>query len=289
MRFCIIFLIVFPLNALCQTYYDGIILSKSTKKRIPYASIGLLNQNKGTTSDEKGNFRLVSKYFGDSLIISAVGYKTLKVAGSAIVGGMKFELEENTVLLSEVIITKKPDTNISIALNNFNNCGIDYYSVGLGTYSQIAQHFYAPHENMQLIKLRICKLERKAIFRVRIYEMDSTTRKPSNEIVLKNILVNSENRNVNLNLESDSIILKKRDFFIAIEWLFIPNNEFKVKTKINGKKIIYSNYSPSLTFKRKKSIILSNHLWMLNFNGKWQNPIDFDSNHLFMISADLKN
>ncbi|MFZ4769895.1 MAG: carboxypeptidase-like regulatory domain-containing protein [Ferruginibacter sp.] len=289
MRFCIIFLIAFPLNALCQTYYAGVILSKSTKKGIPYASIGLLNQNNGTTSDEKGNFRLVSKYFGDSLLISAVGYKTVKVAGSEIVGVMKFELEENTVLLSEVVIVNKPHTNISTTLNDFNNCGFDYYSVGLGTYSQIAQHFYAPHENMQLIKLRICKLERKAIFRVRIYEMDSITRKPSNEIVLKNILVNSENRNVYLDLESDSIFLTKRDFFIAIEWLFISSNEFKVKTKINGRKIVYSNYSPSLTFKRKINIILPNHLWMLNFNGKWQNPVDFDSNHLFMISADLKN
>ncbi|MFZ1527599.1 MAG: carboxypeptidase-like regulatory domain-containing protein [Ferruginibacter sp.] len=284
-----LFLLFCPVITFCQTYYSGIIVKKSTHEKIPYATIGLVKENRGTTSNENGNFKIASRYENDSLRVSAVGFKTIVYPITHAFDSIMIELEENQIVLKEVIVSNRTMKESPVRVNDFDNCGINYFSVGLRTYSQIAQYNCAPRENMQLSKLRICKSANSSKFRVRIYEMDSITGKPSKDLALQSIDVNSSKRNVELDLMGYNIFLKKKDFYIAIEWLFIPSNEFTVKTKIRREKIIFSNYYPYLSYKRADANKENSgrRLWLLNFNGRWEPPFEAHENFNFMISAEL--
>lgn len=285
MKYFFFMLAAAPLSVCCQTLVHAQVISKSTQQAIPFATVGLVKQNNGTTTDEIGSFKIQCRSIEDSIIISAVGFKTARVAVSVVLSASKIELEENLVLLEEVSISwrnkAKPTT-----LNDFVHCPTNYYSVGLGTYRQVAQRFLAPRASMRLQSIRLCKMAGKATFRVRVYAMDSITGMPSTDLLSKELLINSSDKNVYIDLQ-ENIVLPDRDFFIAVEWLFISSNEFRVKAKIDRQKISYSNYAPRLSFKKLTGIPTQNNCRMLNFNGSWQKPENYDSNHVFMIAAEL--
>ena len=76
-----------------------------------------------------------------------------------------------------------------------------------------------------------------------------------------------------IDLEKYDIILPEKDFFVAIEWIKIPYNESKMKIKYNGKKIIQTQYSPSIFFKERNDnssdFINPLDIWQLTYQGKW--------------------
>ncbi len=250
MKQLLVFLI-FPSMLFGQITYSGKIVSKKSKEKIPYASVGLIKENIGTNADESGFFTLtgsISKEH-DSLIVSCVGYETriVEVKGQS---NCLIELEERPMILKEVIVNAKQSWCYKI-LNKLNGLG-DACNTTSGQQLQIARHFSVNVDDAVLTEVNICKsnsifLPHLAIFRLRVYDIDSVTKGPSNDLCDQVIEVRTKSRVVNIDLEKYQIHIPKRDFFIAIEWLKIKENESGTKD--------HQTYNPcvGITFNKDKS------------------------------------
>jgi hypothetical protein len=265
----------------------GTVVNSETKEGVPFATIGLVKQNTGTNADEKGHFTLnTTPAPNDSFIVSSVGYETLKIAADNTTSGIKFELKPKVATLKEVIVEGNYQWKRT-TLGQSSDCGSHYYTTGTAI-NQVAQHFKAAEANTYLSEVEICKYGIAIIdpartkFRIRIYSMDTVTRQPSIELCNKIIELDVSGRRVKVNLDKYNIFIPGQDFFVAVEWLRIPLNEQKSKTRLDGRNIVvYSTYTPLLAIKEVENSNWEN--WHLDYTGKW---------HKFrwklMISATVK-
>lgn len=283
----ILLILFFPLITNSQIIYTGNIINKTTGQKIPFATVGLLKENIGTNADQEGNFSLTKgKYKNDTLIISCVGYEPSKFPVDNLPSNSQFEIQERKILLSNIIL--QSNYKSSSILNDYANCGFSSYTSS-GSVTQIAQHLQLPVANSLLSEILICKEGDNSLFRIRVYDMDSITVKPSNDLADTIIEINSGKRHVQVKLEKYNIIIPGKDFFVGIEWLYIPSNKSKIKAKKDGQKISYTQYSPFIFFKNRKigndNPEKSLEAWQLDFRRKW---IRTYQDWVFLISAKVK-
>lgn len=126
-----IFLLLFlffslSLHAQQETIVTGKILEKGKPEPLPFVSVGFKGTKIGTTSDFDGNFHLKTSLHVDTLVISYVGYKTVK---KKIKHGQKqhltIELAPNNTELSEVII--RPGENPALRIIKKAQQNRDYF------------------------------------------------------------------------------------------------------------------------------------------------------------------
>ncbi len=87
-----------------QTKVGGKV-NDATGKPVPFANVVFVNSTTGTTTDETGDFYLQSDGNYDTLAVSFIGYKTLKIPlKSSVSLNMKITLEEDESMLDEVMI-----------------------------------------------------------------------------------------------------------------------------------------------------------------------------------------
>lgn len=274
-----------PLITFGQKNCTGFIVDKNTSKAIPYATVGLVRENKGVSADEQGAFGISVSFPNlDSFIISCVGYETQILPVSAWANGSAVSLRQKTSIMKEVVISNKP--KLDYTLNGFGHCSSNWYRIGLETIYQLAQRFEAPEQGMQLTELALCKDPSESIFRFRIYGLDSTCQCPSKDLVDTVIEIKSKDSHLLINLENYTIIIPQKTFFVAIEWLFIPFNEQIEKVKRNGRKTEWTYYKPSIRYVYDRSKKPAS-LWQRKFNGKWSEMI-FSSDYNFQITAKLR-
>lgn len=279
-------LLFLPLISFGQRNISGNIVDKTTGKGIPYATVGLIKQNKGISTNEQGAFAITSFFPKvDSLRISSIGYETLVVQVSDWVNGKVVEISPEVNMLDRVVISLNHSKKV-YTLNKFGRCSWNWHQVGLETFSQLAQRFDAPGKNMQLIGLDLCKDPLESIFRIRIYDMDSITQGPFHDLVDTIIEVRSKGSKVHINLENHHIIIPGKSFFVAIEWIFISSNEELQKMKKKGKTTYSTYYKPFIKFVYNKEQEAIN-LWRLEFNGKWTEAI-FLKDYNFQITTTLR-
>jgi hypothetical protein len=264
--------VFFPIISFGQIVYTGEIISKSSKSKIPFATIGFTKNNSGTNADEQGKFSLLSsKFENDTLIVSCVGYRTLKIPTSKFPENMYFELEDKGGTLNEIIIGKQYKKSSNL-LNDFSNCGINYYTSS-GFIAEVAQYFRTEEKNSLLSEVNICKSGDNALFRIRIYSMDSIKKIPLQDLIDTIIEVKSTKRHVHLDLEKYKIVIPDKDFFVSIVWLKIVSNERKAKRMMGGKKTTYSEYTPFVSFKVPQNNTLNSEnlitTWQKDYKGRW--------------------
>lgn len=61
-----------------QEIMRGIVVDSATFNPLPFVTVRIKNQNKGTTTDTQGNFSITATQ-ADTLVLSLVGYETLEV------------------------------------------------------------------------------------------------------------------------------------------------------------------------------------------------------------------
>ena len=101
----LLFLLVFQ-SAHAQYVIKGRITDASNGDPIPFASVGLLGINAGTTTDFQGQYTLKTKVLSDSAFVSYVGYKrkVKKLDKKALSQELDFQLEPSQSALKEVIV-----------------------------------------------------------------------------------------------------------------------------------------------------------------------------------------
>lgn len=293
MRFII--LLLFPIFSSAQNIFEGVVINKNTKESVPYATVSLVKSKAGVNADENGYFKITIplKEAEDSLMFTCMGYAPLKLpvenTGKVWNASAKIELVEVTRNLKEVVVQNNNFKN-TITLNDFTQFSGPYY--GSGNYiAQLAQHFIAPSENALLTGIKIAKLSipilfpQKAIFRIRVYDVDPISRQPANDLTDQIIEVKATGKLVEVNVEKYKISIPNKEFFVAIEWLRIPYNANE--STINGKKYIF--YAPSIGRNNVSSINMDK--WELGLNNVWRKlPQNFqlNSNKNLAIAVSLK-
>src|SRR5208283_1625781 len=99
----------FPFIAFAQSLYmvSGVVLDASTNKPLPAATIRVAGpSNKGTITNERGQFQLSLPSGESLLIISYLGYRSDTVSASALNNhDLRVVLQPEAIKMSKVIIT----------------------------------------------------------------------------------------------------------------------------------------------------------------------------------------
>lgn len=271
-----------PTIAECQTIYKGSIYNLRTNETIPYATVGLQVENIGINADKNGYFELKSlkSLPNDTLIVSCLGYKVSKIGVNNISSEKTIiRLIEHSIKLSEITISNKSE-NESDILNKFFKCDYTYTF----SYTQLAQHFQAKQTNSKLVGIKICQTafgneNKMCRYRLRVYSMDSITKAPLYDLYDKIIEIKVKNKVTLINLKKYNINIPCNDFFIAVEWLLIPENEVKDTSKNSGS----IKYLPIIGRTQRTNKTLE--YWELNYQNKW-NPY---TQSTLLMQAIIKN
>lgn len=285
LKFLFMFLVfvMYSISISAQKIYTGQVVNKNTKQPVSYASIAFLKINTGINANEAGYFTInVHGNENDTLAVSSIGYNTLKIPVNRLHDNISIELDEKPSILKEVTVQNAYKN--SITLNKYSSCIFSNYA----TNYKIAQHFTAPTKNALLSEINICKSSRKATFRIQVYDMDTITKSPTTELTDTIIEVNSEKKHVKINVEQYKIIIPNRNFFIAIEWLRIPENAYTETYTINGEKKTMILYAPMISFREIKEVESIDALRQY-YSGKWEGIVSSDGRKKrFLISVKLK-
>ncbi len=99
----------------------GSIVDQKSYEGIPFVAIGFLNKNKGTISNNDGNFSFTydEDSLNDTLLISHLGYGQLVIPVTELHSDSVYELSQQSISLQEVIIrSTDPRSLIRQALGN---------------------------------------------------------------------------------------------------------------------------------------------------------------------------
>ena len=264
----LLLLLLLPFFNHAQVSFSGKVVEEFTKKPIPYATIGLIKQNVGTNANEQGEFTFSCKQPGlDTLIISSIGYITIRLPVNELRVNNVLTLSVKEVQLRQVVIKNQWNYSEVGTYRGYQ----DYCFTSSGYQSQVAKKLTAPVANslLQTIDVRTSKYQGgKSIFRVRVYDFDSITKGPGEELTDTSIQVNSKGRVTSINMTSYKIWLPRNDFFVSIEWLLIPYNEYRFSSKFEGRQKEQLNYNPCICFTKdvqSKPV----EIWGLAYSGNW--------------------
>jgi len=267
--------LLLPLSDYAQTTYHGTVSDAGSQLPVAFATVGLIKENTGTTTGEDGHFNLTTSkpQPGDTLLFTALGYQPQKIATAAFSG--KVALVKNVREIGEVAV--KPKNWKRLLLLNKHDKDERWGSQSTdGSVSQVAQHYTIPATPASLEKATVYVnyhpifAPHKGRFRLRIYGLDVATGGPGEDLCSQSIEVRGRSGKISIDLKPYQITLLEKDFFIAVEWLRIPENEYVVTDRINALKSIKKTlYYPSPWLMGQKADG-ANNCWMKDFSGQWK-------------------
>lgn len=256
MRFLVFFLFISTQTFSQEIYFEGVVYDSKTKETIPFVNLSFLNTLKGMSSDEDGHFfmDLPSEYLEKQIHISSLGYKDTIVLAKDIYKQKKFDLVPESFELNEVVVSESLGN--SDILNPINSYSITSGFSSSSTPWVLALYF--PNIGQQkkyMDKVTVffqenLEFKRAASkFRIRIYNVDKVTKKPTNDLLYKSIILESETAKdyVMLDLSALQLEMPKEGLYIGLEWLFIPYNWFKntEKHQITNKLVVEDRFAPT--------------------------------------------
>ncbi len=232
----------------CSAYAQEIRVSGgvydiNTGNPLPYTSVILLDLKKGVSANASGRFRFhIDSVQGDTPVrFSCIGYTTKEVP-LRLVNNAQILLKPKIEALNEVTVVAYRFKK-QVLLNPFRR----RRTVGLGNFSggsypsSLARRFVKPadfDENCFIKEVEVLffnglpEANGTAKFRLRILAVaDDGT--PGEDLLQENMIVQKHNRNrTTVNLEAFGLRVPENGFFVAVEHLFITENEYREKKTI---------------------------------------------------------
>jgi hypothetical protein len=267
-----------------QLPLQGQVVDNQSGAAVSYATVGLLHQGYITNADSKGLYKLMVLSSADTLLVSCVGYQEKRVPVAIVTTTPIISLEPKVQVLRPVIIQKLRQ---QMVLNSFSRSW-DFTLVTMGLQLQVAQHLQAPREGSLLRSVQIGTGHsifdpERSRFRIRIYDIDSLSKGPGKDLCHEAIEVQASTRNVTVDLTPYSIVVPNRDFFVAVEWLRIEENEEVVHSKgEDGKETTHRHYNPSIRMREEAEPGLE--CWSLLNGWSWRKQF-YRKRHKAAISA----
>lgn len=202
---------------------------------IPYAAIGILEENFGTVSFEDGSFTLTvnDKYLKDSLVVSALGYERRKISYQQFINEKPktITLQESIKILSEVVISPKKLTFVKIGnkKKKFSN-SLSIFDPKQGAI--VAVLFDDISESVLLREITVTTgMVNLDFFKMRcmVFSMDNDSL-PGEQLLDKNLIqTRVKGKNViRYTLEEDFWI--DQPFYLGFEWI-ISKKQYEQRQK----------------------------------------------------------
>ncbi len=256
MRFLLIpLLFVLQMNGQ-EVLFEGHVYDNKTKKPIPYVNLSFLNTLKGTSTDEKGHFYidLPSPYLDKQVHISSLGYKDTIVDPKLIYQSKRFEMVEESFELDEVVVAEKlgnvnvlnPISSYSLR-SGFSSSATPWvlavYFPNIGAQRKFVDKVTVFMKKNEGFKRKVAK------FRIRVYDVDEATGKPSRDLLRKSIVLEHDvdKEFVSIDLSVLNIEVPRKGVYIGLEWLFVPYNWFKETSKhpLTNKSVVEDRFAPT--------------------------------------------
>ncbi|AHJ95921.1 MULTISPECIES: carboxypeptidase-like regulatory domain-containing protein [Hymenobacter] len=205
----------------------GRIVDEKTKEPIPFASIGLKEEQTGALTNEYGFFQMAmpQKNPQDSLVIMALGYfrKAVLIKPGIKVQDMIIEVPKRAIELGNVTVKGGKVKNLALGSNS-NTPGEGMIQGMPG--SQYA--FFVKNEkgkklgNVRSVSFYIGEngFPREP-FRVRLYKADGNYNSPNSDLLNENIVVSAPKGGewYTVDLTQYNIEAPVEGFFVAMEWI----------------------------------------------------------------------
>lgn len=204
----------------------GSIKDKKSNSALQYVNIGILNKDKGTTTDAKGKFELKisESNIKDTLRISMVGYEPrivyLKDLLTKKEPHLNIYLQEQINDLQEIVVMEeKLVTKILGNKTDSKFFGAKFASDDLGSEIAIRIKIKEAPTYLDAFNFNISyNSSDTATFRVNIYQIKNGL--PDKNILRENIIIRTGNQTgkIELDLSKYNIVVND-DFFISLEWI----------------------------------------------------------------------
>ncbi len=234
MKFFLVYLlIVSTFKANCQL--KSVLLDAHSKKAVPYASVYVKGQMKGTNAELDGTFQIEIES-NDSLIISSIGYNSLLLSFEELKDTLFMQPE--VLQLKQVKVTPKGRFKLFALTNKLGNVSNFYFRNS--SWKGTAGH---PYEIARLFKYedniastRFVKSitfvtdsdVNDAVFLVKFY------RKGNNglpgELINESKIIASAKKGRNktkISVEEEFIYFPKEGMFVGVEFLLVDQNKVK--------------------------------------------------------------
>ncbi|WP_424001722.1 carboxypeptidase-like regulatory domain-containing protein [Maribacter sp. IgM3_T14_3] len=278
MRIClVIFLLMMGVSHAQEVLVEGHVYDDKTKTAVPYANISFLKTLKGTSSDEEGYFYIdvPEDYLERDVHVSALGFKDTIMPARVIKEKKKIYMQEETFELEEVVVVQSLGN--SQVLNPVSSYSIKSGFSSAETPWVLALYFPnigAAKKYLEKITIHVqqnSQFKRESSkFRLRLYDVDKDTRKPSNDIIRKSIILESSKTEdyVSIDLSSMNIRIPDEGIYVGLEWIFLPYNWYTntYKHAITIKNVVEDRFAPTFAAVYQKN---QNFKTMVYGMGEW--------------------
>jgi hypothetical protein len=210
---------------------EGKLLTASNQEPIAYANIGIIDKNIGTISNPDGSYsiRIDSLLVHEKITFSALGFERRSIELSKLITKPSLRrvlLEEKNIVLDEVSINHKLhilDRIKHASLGNDRHTSgtirLDTAKAG-GSMALKIDHKDAPFK-LNNIQLYIPQSSNEFKVRVRLYAVDPATGAPGDDLLDKNIIIQSNVSKgwLKEDLSHHNIWINQEEFFLAFEWI----------------------------------------------------------------------
>jgi len=206
--------------AIAQEFIQGTLRDADTGEPVPFANIGIPDQQTGTVSDENGRYRLPVRAEPDAAIISAIGYATERYSLKELRAAPDLLLQPQAYLTHSVVVRTSrlgPEQELGYRLaKRRNSIGITGRLLGfeIGARIPIAKetllkkaHFVLNHAKGDSILLR-----------VNLYRWENG--RPGQLLLPDNVLLEAGQKRgtLTVDLSAYSLVVEE-DVFLALEWV----------------------------------------------------------------------
>jgi hypothetical protein len=218
-----LFLLLVPGKGSAQVVIRGRIMEEDSNP-VPFASIKLLKQTAGSVSDTAGNFllRVASLKENDTLVISSVGYESLKTPVSKALKNHEFILKGKSKNLETVIVRSFSKEDVAGAKIETVGYFRSWNTKGAG--GEIGREIIVAHKEYQVAKVRFKIYSSCDTSIIRLHIREFVDGRPGEELLTDSIAQTINNAAIadkayEFDLSNYNIILKNNDIFVSFEVL----------------------------------------------------------------------
>lgn len=217
------------------------VIDNQTKEIIPFVNVKYIGVESGTYADENGDIAIESNI--DSIAISCLGYKTLKIKVDN--NSQKVYLEQNLIELNEIDLPS--NKNILTIDKHKNKNFIGFSSIINSNY--FAKRFdFKTNVLLKKVFFNIKDNQSNKFVLFKIFDIDENG-KPSKNILNKHIYhdIKPNDLEVVIDLDEFYIMLENKSYFIVLEIFNMKKENNKSTFKIGtykSKKVGYSFFKP---------------------------------------------
>ncbi len=215
---------------------SGTVISKDDNQPVPYAKIGIVNNNYGIQADENGKFQIklddISK--DKELIVAVAGYKQFRSSVEDFVkhNPHNIYLYEKVTNIQEVVITPQnyKEKNLGINSKSKSMMFTPNMEKGNSVVEETAVEFNSKKRlKINKINMNFSRFESTTPIKVRYTVYDEKDGKPNNLILSKDIIATISKDNLqdwtfSIDVSKESIWLQGK-FFVGIQFIGQSNGK----------------------------------------------------------------